>query len=1007
MSSSVASSSAGNEPVSTSGASSGGGTAIPPNDKSNTVISESNSNGASSNNKIAPLSMDEASSGGTTATNAASLMSHCDDSSTHPHSNVESNPWESPRQEPVNGIVQPRVIPPLGKPTRHTNQLDFIMKEVLKPAMRHKHAWPFTKPVDAARLNLPDYHKVIKRPMDMNTIEKRLRNCYYNSAKDCMKDIMTVFNNCYTYNPPEYGVYTMAKTLEQLLLVKLAEMPAEDFECIFSNCYKFNQNEDDVSLMCKNIENLYREKIKLLPPQEVEVPRPTTKRGSAKVKKSTGGRAGSTARGGGGGGGSSRSPLSSHSDLCEPSVPNVYIEYFHNATVQASRESSVSVQRGAADSSSVLDISPDTVPVLPLVASVPEDLPPSTSLSTTQESSIQPSLPSKVQKGVKRKADTTTSFGEEFVGGKIATRRESGRPIKKPLSFIDYNQMKPRFKGKMTEQMKYCHRVITELFSKKCKSFTWPFLEPVDVEGLKLHDYYDIVKQPMDLGTVRRKLEGKQYATPDEMRDDINLVCENCFKYNPPSDPVHQHGKTLQKFFEEKWRQMPEEPAPTPMEPEVATGSSAVLSASTAHSTYRNSMPKDEPTVAVGTPLSSGAPMDLASGVVDNDDHIDLILLALQTEQTKYQEKIADLQRHSQEIFSLRIKRREAQQSGLPVPVLSASTVRTLQSLVSTPLSFISSDNHSPYSQVASQMTASVHPHPANTYRKKPGRPSRVANIPPSIPNSLPKVNSSIVHEVAHVEHEHMKHDAPVPHIPAKQSVSQRQIESAQPIQNSAYKGTSQMPGVPAVNAAPKVNEVSRKRGRQPGSKNKPKPDTSQTLPPPVVHQPPPRRIREEYDFDSEDERSAEPMSYDEKRQLSLDINKLPGDKLSSVVRIIESREALKDFNPEEIEIDFETLKPTTLRELEAFVAACLKKKPRKPYTPKSQKDVDNKKRELEEKIKGLGGVVNSTTLTSAQNGTRMKPNTRGGEASSTDSSSSDDSSSDSSSSDTSDSESG
>lgn len=29
--------------------------------------------------------------------------------------------------------------------------------------------------------------------------------------------------------------------------------------------------------------------------------------------------------------------------------------------------------------------------------------------------------------------------------------------------------------------------------------------------------------------------------------------------------------------------------------------------------------------------------------------------------------------------------------------------------------------------------------------------------------------------------------------------------------------------------------------------------------------------------FDSEDEDNAKPMSYDEKRQLSLDINKLPG----------------------------------------------------------------------------------------------------------------------------------
>lgn len=70
------------------------------------------------------------------------------------------------------------------------------------------------------------------------------------------------------------------------------------------------------------------------------------------------------------------------------------------------------------------------------------------------------------------------------------------------------------------------------------------------------------------------------------------------------------------------------------------------------------------------------------------------------------------------------------------------------------------------------------------------------------------------------------------------------------------------------------------------------------------------------------------PMSYEEKRQLSLDINKLPGDKLGRVVHIIQSREpSLKNSNPDEIEIDFETLKPSTLRELERYVSSCLRKK--------------------------------------------------------------------------------
>lgn len=59
----------------------------------------------------------------------------------------------------------------------------------------------------------------------------------------------------------------------------------------------------------------------------------------------------------------------------------------------------------------------------------------------------------------------------------------------------------------------------------------------------------------------------------------------------------------------------------------------------------------------------------------------------------------------------------------------------------------------------------------------------------------------------------------------------------------------------------------------------------------------------------------------------------ISGDKLGRVVHIIQSREpSLRDSNPDEIEIDFETLKPSTLRELESYVASCLRKKPRKPY---------------------------------------------------------------------------
>ena len=67
--------------------------------------------------------------------------------------------------------------------------------------------------------------------------------------------------------------------------------------------------------------------------------------------------------------------------------------------------------------------------------------------------------------------------------------------------------------------------------------------------------------------------------------------------------------------------------------------------------------------------------------------------------------------------------------------------------------------------------------------------------------------------------------------------------------------------------------------------------------------------------------------------QINISVLTFSGDKLGRVVHIIQNREpSLRDSNPDEMEIDFETLMPSTLRELEAYVAQCLRKKTRKPY---------------------------------------------------------------------------
>ena len=100
----------------------------------------------------------------------------------------------------------------------------------MKAVWKHQFGWPFQTPVDAIKLGIPDYHKIIKHPMDFGTIKKRLENSYYYSAKNCIKDFNTVFTNCYVYNKAGEDIVVMAQTLEKLFLTKIATMPKEEID---------------------------------------------------------------------------------------------------------------------------------------------------------------------------------------------------------------------------------------------------------------------------------------------------------------------------------------------------------------------------------------------------------------------------------------------------------------------------------------------------------------------------------------------------------------------------------------------------------------------------------------------------------------------------------------------------------------------------------------------------------------------------------------------------------
>ncbi|VDN28697.1 unnamed protein product [Gongylonema pulchrum] len=83
----------------------------------------------------------------------------------------------------------------------------------------------------------------------------------------------------------------------------------------------------------------------------------------------------------------------------------------------------------------------------------------------------------------------------------------------------------------------------------------------------------------------------------------------------------------------------------------------------------------------------------------------------------------------------------------------------------------------------------------------------------------------------------------------------------------------------------------------------------------------------------AEEEQGSKPMSRSAMLELVREIHKLPEDELGAVVQIVQSGEQLPQSSADKVEIHMESLKPTTLHALKAFVASCRKKGAQTPGT--------------------------------------------------------------------------
>lgn len=135
-------------------------------------------------------------------------------------SSLRNSGYQQPSQ---NGQGSPREVAKSSSQRRsirrtgdHLPLNSAALYQLLDDVMKHEDAWPFTRPVSHAEV--PDYHKIIKTPMDLAKVKSKLNMGSYQLNEEVMKDIQLIFRNCDEYNVKGNEIYTAGSTLEKYVI---------------------------------------------------------------------------------------------------------------------------------------------------------------------------------------------------------------------------------------------------------------------------------------------------------------------------------------------------------------------------------------------------------------------------------------------------------------------------------------------------------------------------------------------------------------------------------------------------------------------------------------------------------------------------------------------------------------------------------------------------------------------------------------------------------------------
>ncbi|XP_051760711.1 bromodomain adjacent to zinc finger domain protein 2B isoform X8 [Ctenopharyngodon idella] len=155
-----------------------------------------------------------------------------------------------------------------------------------------------------------------------------------------------------------------------------------------------------------------------------------------------------------------------------------------------------------------------------------------------------------------RKPSVAGDNSEDDSGSANSTPKKVSKEIKKRKTEENPSPnpacvKKPKTVRDDSKDLAMCRILLAELESHQDAG---PFLTPVNSKSVP--GYRKVIKKPMDFSTIRDKLTNSQYLNLETFIIDVNLVFDNCEKFNEDNSDIGRAGHTMRRFFQRRWTEL-------------------------------------------------------------------------------------------------------------------------------------------------------------------------------------------------------------------------------------------------------------------------------------------------------------------------------------------------------------------------------------------------------------------------------------------------------------------